>query len=84
MSEPSELVGFLCECGGHTVYVREAVLSMYGRPGETIHDIRKRMRCHRCGRKGPEGPFCLKDVRESNNWCCLDPPIKRMTKVEEP
>lgn len=82
MSEPSELVGFLCECGGHTVYVRAHVLSVY--PGHTIHDIRQRMKCHRCDRKGPYGPFPFKDSTEAGNWSCLDDAIKRQARVEEP
>lgn len=85
MDEPSKLVGFICDCGRRTVWSRQEALSMLARPGETIHDIRLRMRCQRCGDVAPYGPVPLRDTQESIGWACTDPlVVKRCYPLEEP
>lgn len=85
MDEPSELVGFICDCGRRTVFVRRVFVGMRARPGETIHDIRPRMKCLRCGAKAPYGPVPLRDSHESSGWACTDAlVVKRVYPLEEP
>lgn len=84
MSEPSPIVGFQCRCGHRTVYVRAAAMEMFARPGETIHDVRLRMRCRTCGEQAPNGPFPFNSSGESNFWCCMDKSIGLKFEREEP
>ena len=84
MNEVSRLVGFQCACGHRAVYERAAAIALFARPGETIHDIRLRMRCRVCGEKAPHGPFPFADSQESSLWCCADISIGLIYRREEP
>jgi len=83
MEEPSPLVGFQCQCGHRTVFVRAAAIALLGRPGETIHDIRLRMTCQRCGERAPNGPYPFATSEQSGLWCCTDKSIGIKFKREE-
>lgn len=72
MDGQSPLVGFQCRCGHRTVYVRAAAMAMLARPGETIHDVRLRMRCKICGERTPNGPYPFADSATSHHWICTD------------
>lgn len=80
----SYMVGFLCACGHRTVYVREAMMSLWAKPGETIHDVRLRMKCNRCGAKGPNGPYPLKDGFTRTLWQTSDRSIALAAEREKP
>lgn len=72
MSGTSQFVGFKCACGRRTVYVRETMMAMWARPGETIHGVRQRLRCRECGAAGPDGPYPLADAFERTLWQTSD------------
>lgn len=84
MSEPSPLIGFQCKCGHRTVYVRAAAMELLARSGETIHDVRLRMRCRLCGEWVPNGPYPFMSSEESGQWCCTDKSISERFAREEP
>jgi hypothetical protein len=82
--QASPLVGFQCQCGRRTVYERAAALALLGRPGDTIHDIRLRMRCRRCNQRGPNGPYPFDSSEESGEWCCTDKSVGLRFPIEAP
>ena len=83
--ESSNLVGFLCSCGHRALYVRSAVMDLFARPGETIHDVRLRMRCRVCGESPPSGPYPFTSTDSSTLWQCSDKTVSaRFFPCEEP
>lgn len=51
--------------------MRQSMMDLLARPGETIHEVLQRMKCQRCGERGPAGPFVFADTDESTAWVCL-------------
>lgn len=84
MRDPSPLVGFQCRCGHRGVYVRAGVMDLWARPGETIHDVRKRMRCSVCGEREPSGPYPFADSATSHLWICTDKVVSAQFEREAP
>ena len=84
MSELSALVGFQCQCGHRGVYVRASVMDLWARPGETIHDVRLRLRCRICGKRAPNGPYPFHETWKSTLWICSDRTISEKFDREDP
>lgn len=84
MSGRNCLVGLQCRCGHRTVYDRAAAMARLARPGETIHDVRLRMRCKACGEREPSGPYPFSDLADSQLCICTDKAISAKFDREEP
>ncbi|QIB32619.1 hypothetical protein [Ancylobacter pratisalsi] len=82
MSGESTLIGFQCQCGRRTVYVRETMMQMWARQGESVHAVRLRMRCRECGERAPNGPYPLNDGFERTLWVTSDSSISLAWKVD--